>query len=252
MLAGPSIGFDYNLSYFTIRNLTDLSFAHYHTRRHVSKDRWQTVVLPFADFQCAYGIGSYSNRFAANVPLTGEDLMAVAFLSPFQRQSAVQCTIIVDHVSLVQVPGAAAEHRSFWQVPAMPAVRLVSDPAYLSYGGFKHMRAHDTNAPSVPHGLAISAVSTTDVTLVWSASSDDTGVAGYDIMRDGIGVGTALTTNHTDRGLAPATHYTYAVRAFDQMGNHSSASATNSVMTLPEPMLLALTAGLSLLRRSRR
>ncbi|MCX7001794.1 MAG: fibronectin type III domain-containing protein, partial [bacterium] len=245
MLAGPSLGYDCNLSYYTIRALTNLSFAFYHTRRYVAKDAWRTLVLPLADFQCAYGIGSYSNRFMQNLPLTGDDLIAVALLAPFQRQTAVACTIIVDHVALVCVPSNAAQ-RSFWQAPDVASVRLVNDPAYPSYGGLKHMLAHDTNAPSVPQGLAVSAVSNTQVTLAWSASTDDVAVAGYDVMRDGNGVGTAGEPQHTDHGLLPGTRYVYTVRAFDGMGNHSADSVSNSVVTLPEPAVV-VTAVLALM-----
>ncbi|GEM_PF-2531809 len=234
MLAGPDIGYGCNLSYYTIRFLTDLSFAHYHARRHVAKDTWRTLVIPFADFQCAYGMGSYSNRFMQNLPLTGEDLIAVAFLSPFQRQSAVACTIIVDHVALVRVPGSNEQQRSFWQAPGLASVRLVSEPAYPSYGGFKRMRANDTNAPTAPQGLAAIAVSNTQMTLAWSASTDDVAVAGYDVFRDGVGTGTAGETNYTDSGLLPGTRYAYTVRAFDGMGNHSAESVSNSAVTLPE------------------
>ncbi|NLF39455.1 fibronectin type III domain-containing protein, partial [bacterium] len=241
MLAGPDIGYGYDLSYYTIRFLNDLSFAHYHARRYVAKDAWRTVVVPFADFQCAYGMGAYADRFAQNMPLDGQDIIAVAFISPFQRASAVECTVLVDRVSLVSVPGAGDEHRSFWQPPSVQSIRLVNDPAYVSYGGFKQMLINDTNAPGVPLELSVTAPGTDRLSLSWQPPAGP-GVAGYGILRDGVDAGTAYTTNFTDTGLAPATVYTYAVTAFDHVGNRSAESVTNSAMTLPEPAVLGVAA----------
>ncbi|NLF38143.1 fibronectin type III domain-containing protein [bacterium] len=251
MLAGPDIGYSYNLSYVTIRALTDLDYAHYHARRYVAKDVWRTVVIPFADFHCAYGIGAYTNRFQTDMGLTGEDIFAVAFLAPWPRSSAAECTVLVDRVSLVSVPGSPGEHRSFWQPPSVQSMRLVNDPTYVSYGGLKHMLANDTNAPSVPQELSVQSAGTDRLSLSWLPSADDGSVAGYDILRDGADAGTAFTTNFTDTGLSPATVYTYAITAFDHMGNRSAESVTNSAMTLPEPaaMLALGTAAVYGMRR---
>ncbi|MFF4623190.1 fibronectin type III domain-containing protein [Nonomuraea jabiensis] len=41
----------------------------------------------------------------------------------------------------------------------------------------------DTSPPTAPAGLAASATTSTGTTLSWTASTDDTGVAGYDILR---------------------------------------------------------------------
>src|SRR5690606_31812438 len=48
----------------------------------------------------------------------------------------------------------------------------------------------DTVAPSVPSGVAVTGTSETSVSLSWGASSDDTGVTGYRVFRDGVDVGT--------------------------------------------------------------
>ena len=55
----------------------------------------------------------------------------------------------------------------------------------------------DTTAPTVPTGLSATAASATEVDLGWTASSDDTGVAGYGVYRDGVhlaDVGGTLTS----------------------------------------------------------
>jgi len=89
----------------------------------------------------------------------------------------------------------------------------------------------DTVAPSVPTGLASTGQTSSSVSLSWSPSSDNVGVAGYRVLRNGAQVGTASGTSFTDSGLAPSTSYSYAVRAYDAAGNVSAASSTISVTT---------------------
>jgi acetylxylan esterase len=83
----------------------------------------------------------------------------------------------------------------------------------------------DTTAPSVPANLAASGVTSSSVSLSWSASTDNVGVAGYRVFRNGVQVGTAAGTTFTDSGLTASTQYTYKVAAFDAAGNVSAQSA---------------------------
>ena len=88
----------------------------------------------------------------------------------------------------------------------------------------------DTSAPSTPTGLAASAVGQTSATLSWSASTDNVGVAGYRIFRNGSQVGTSSGTTYAATGLLCATSYTFGVAALDAAGN-VSGTATKSVST---------------------
>jgi hypothetical protein len=81
----------------------------------------------------------------------------------------------------------------------------------------------DTQAPTTPTGLAATATTATSVALTWNAATDNVGVAGYDILRNGTAVATSTTPSYTDTGLSPDTAYTYAVRARDAAGNTSPA-----------------------------
>jgi hypothetical protein len=85
----------------------------------------------------------------------------------------------------------------------------------------------DTTPPTTPQGLTATAAGSTQIELSWSASSDDVGVAGYTIRREGVVIATTAgtTTSYTDSGLAPSTTYSYTVDAFDAAGNHSPQSA---------------------------
>jgi hypothetical protein len=91
----------------------------------------------------------------------------------------------------------------------------------------------ETVPPSVPSGLTAAAASGTQINLNWAASSDNTGVRGYDVYRNGSLVATtdAATLGYSDTNLVPATSYVYTVDAFDGYGNHSTASSPASVST---------------------
>jgi chitinase len=92
----------------------------------------------------------------------------------------------------------------------------------------------DTTPPSIPAGLASSSQTATSITLGWSASSDNvggSGVAGYDVYRDGVLVGAPTATSFTNTGLTAASNYSYRVSARDNAGNASVQSAAISVRT---------------------
>lgn len=62
----------------------------------------------------------------------------------------------------------------------------------------------DTIPPSVPTGLADLATTINSFTLSWTASTDNVGVAAYEVFRDGASAGlvTALATSFAFTGLA--------------------------------------------------
>lgn len=90
----------------------------------------------------------------------------------------------------------------------------------------------DTQAPSAPVNLHITAVTSSSVTLAWAHSTDDTGVAGYRVLQNGVEVGTTTDGTFTVTGLASHTQYSYAVVAFDAADNASAKSNTVSTVTL--------------------
>lgn len=91
--------------------------------------------------------------------------------------------------------------------------------------------ARDTIAPIPPTGLTSSATTSTQTTLAWAASTDDYGVAAYDIYRNGVLVGSSSSTGFTDTGLTAATTYSYTIVARDAAGNGSAGSTSLSVTT---------------------
>jgi hypothetical protein len=89
----------------------------------------------------------------------------------------------------------------------------------------------DTAAPSAPAGLQATA-GNSQVSLTWSAASDNVGVAGYRLYRDGTQIAAPAATSYTDAGLTNGRGYVYTVRAVDAAGNLSASSATVPVTPL--------------------
>jgi ABC-type glycerol-3-phosphate transport system permease component len=79
----------------------------------------------------------------------------------------------------------------------------------------------DKTVPSSPKDLAAVAASDTEVDLSWSASTDDTGVAGYNVFRDADLIASVGSTSWSDLGLAAGSSHSYTVDAFDAALNES-------------------------------
>jgi chitodextrinase len=90
--------------------------------------------------------------------------------------------------------------------------------------------AADTQPPSVPGAPATSNVTCNSATFSWSASTDNVGVAFYDIFHDGQLIktvdGGTLSTSIT---VVPGATWGLYVNARDAAGNLSQASATVSI-----------------------
>jgi len=96
----------------------------------------------------------------------------------------------------------------------------------------------DTQAPTAPSGLVASSTTASSVSLTWTASTDNVGVTGYQILRaPGASggtfaqVGTSTTPSFTNSGLTASTTYRFQVRAVDAAGNTSAVSNTVTAST---------------------
>ena len=118
-------------------------------------------------------------------------------------------------------------------------VRAADTAGNLSgYSAIQSATTPDTQAPTVPSGLAATAVSESQINLGWAASTDNTGVSGYRVERcqgagcsDFVQVATPTGAALNDTGLLAATSYSYRVRAADAAGNLSDYSSVQSATT---------------------
>ncbi len=89
----------------------------------------------------------------------------------------------------------------------------------------------DPGAPTTPGNLAVTASTGTSISLGWTASTDDTGVAGYHVFADGAAAGTTSATSFTVTGLTCSTGHLLEVEAFDAAGNTSPRASVSGSTT---------------------
>ena len=87
----------------------------------------------------------------------------------------------------------------------------------------------DTLPPTEPSNLRVIEQTTLYVKVEWNASTDNTGVTGYDVYIDNgttVTTQTSTSTIHTITGLVTGSRYNVFVRAYDAAGNYSTQSNT--------------------------
>ena len=89
----------------------------------------------------------------------------------------------------------------------------------------------DTEVPSAPSNLSTSNITETSLSLSWNASTDNVGVSGYDVYKNGTLLASTSNTSYNVTALTASTNYTFYVKAKDAAGNISSASNTVNVTT---------------------
>jgi len=113
-----------------------------------------------------------------------------------------------------------------------------------AYGSISATTA-DTTPPSVPGGLSAAIVSSTQVNLSWTASTDNVGVAGYKVFRNGTQIGTTAGTSFQDTqfpGVTSSTPIGYSVVAYDAAGNTSAPAIIGLVSSRASAPMVAINA----------
>jgi chitodextrinase len=85
--------------------------------------------------------------------------------------------------------------------------------------------------PTTPQNLHGTASTTSTISMAWDASTDNLGVIGYRVFRNGVQVGTTAGTSYTDSGLNYSTPYNYQVDAYDAVPSYSAKSTTVPLST---------------------
>ncbi len=91
----------------------------------------------------------------------------------------------------------------------------------------------DTTPPTAPANLTATAAKR-KITLTWTASTDNVGVTGYQVLRSTSATGpftqiaTTTATSYADSGLRSGSMFFYYVTANDAAGNVSAPSNTVS------------------------
>ncbi|NEW08200.1 chitinase [Paenibacillus sp. SYP-B3998] len=140
-------------------------------------------------------------------------------------------TLVGSSVSTAySVTGLTAHTTYTFTVKAKDAVGNVS-PASAALSVLT--TSPDTQAPTAPSNVTAGTITTASIALSWTASTDNVGVAGYDVYNGSALAGSTSSTSFTVSGLTANTPYTFTVKAKDAAGNISAPSASVSATTLP-------------------
>ena len=186
---------------------------------------------------------------------TGVDLVLVAHDHTYQRWQPLDASGNPDPNGVTQIVVGTGGHAIGDFIQSDPrvaataqqfgAVRLELNPGGASYQFITDQgqsldsgsvgcngAASDTAAPSIPAGLSAIGSYKTRIDLSWTASSDNVGVSGYEIQRDGQPLATiGAQTTYPDNTVQPGSTHTYKVRALDAAGNMSEFSDPASATT---------------------
>jgi hypothetical protein len=95
---------------------------------------------------------------------------------------------------------------------------------YIQYTGVPS----DKTLPTNPTNLKTSSITSSSITLTWTAAADNIAVTNYLVsINGGLPITVGNVTSYNVTGLAPLTNYTFSVVASDAAGNLSAASTVN-------------------------
>lgn len=109
-----------------------------------------------------------------------------------------------------------------YDVIARDVAQNVSDPSNTQ--SITTPAKPDLSPPTTPTNLITTTITSTQVGLSWTASTDDIGVVSYDIYRDSVKIGSSTSTTYGDGTVTAGQSYVYYVVALDASGKVSAAS----------------------------
>ncbi len=145
-----------------------------------------------------------------------------------------------DGAGNIYLGGHSSGSGNAWMVNSYQPVNAgLADAALVKFSpsGSVPPPPSDTTAPSIPSGLVSFVISSSQINLTWTASTDDVGVAGYKVYRSSgnssfAEVATVGTPLYQDTGLTAQTTYSYTVAAYDAAENASAQSVAALGTTL--------------------
>ncbi len=191
-----------------------------------------------------FGNGADSELPSAPADLTAtvksNTSIALSWKASTDNVGVTGYTILRDGTVLATVKGNI---RTYSDLSALPGVSYTYTVEAFDAAGNHSLPSNavvvttyttDTEPPSAPADLTVTAISLTRVDLAWSASTDNVGVFGYTIARDGKVLATVKgnTLAYSDTSVAEMKTYSYTIVASDQAGNRSVPSGPIVVNTL--------------------
>jgi calcineurin-like phosphoesterase family protein len=202
-----------------------------------TKDIWQILYNHNADL-ILNGHDHIYERFAPQAPNAVPDTIR-------GLRELIVGTGGSDHTN---IPGAIAANSEVRNTDTYGILKLTLHPTSYDWQfvpeagktftdsgtGACHGSSPDTIPPTAPSNLTASAVAWNRVSLNWTAGTDNVGVVGYQIFRNGTQIASSSSTAYVDTTVQAQTIYNYSVKTVDGVGLTSNFSNTATVTT-PDP-----------------
>ncbi|MEK7067030.1 MAG: carboxypeptidase regulatory-like domain-containing protein [Patescibacteria group bacterium] len=120
----------------------------------------------------------------------------------------------------------------YYKVKSLNSAGLDAESAVYQFTSASSAAAMDTTSPTSPTAVSSYAISSSGISLSWSGATDNMGVTGYKIYRNGTYISTSSGLSYADSGLSPSTSYYYNIAAMDGAGNISNMSPSTSATTM--------------------
>ena len=212
-------------------------------------DTGYTTDSPRMDFQVNFahtgihyvwvrGLAGTSGDDSVHIGLDGQAVPTSDRIDGFDQSWGWSQSTRDNAVATIDIPSTGNHTLNVWMREdgfVMDKLVLTTHDQYLPTGvgpvespmGDENPPA-DTTPPSTPGNLSATPVSSTQMNLIWDASSDNVGVTAYEISRNTVLIATTGTTNYSDSGLTPSTSYNYSVTAVDEADNASKPAETSA------------------------
>lgn len=184
------------------------------------------------------GSATATCRWVPTIPSAGTYDVYVYYQQAANRNTAVPYTIVYNGgtLNLIRNQYALAPTGSWFKLNTSPLPFAAGTGGYVQVANNSEQSGvivadaarfvwADAQAPTAPANLNATAISTSAIQLNWSPATDNSGVVGYKIYRNGVAVGTINTTSYLDAGLEVNTTWSYQVAAYDAVPNESALSS---------------------------
>ncbi len=189
---------------------------------------------------------AYDARTAADVSLSGVGTRMLAVWSYAGTPAATMFSrMTTDAAAWLPIQALPVSAGAYYLVSASTATddHVLYSSATTPAAIFHIGSTVDTTPPGVPTGLAADTVLSSTAHLTWNPSVDPapaSGVAYYEVYRDGSRIATTTSISYSASGLAPSTTYGFQVAAVDADGNSSARCASLPVTTLPAGLSMTM------------